>query len=104
MRLLLQHKNDQQKQLKEHGDKLDDADKAAIEGAVEAVKAAALLDDLAALEAAMADFQQKAQRLGEVVQAQGQADAGGAPDMGAEASGGESTEEEPVDADFEVKS
>ena len=36
--------------------------------------------------------------------AQGQADAGGAPDMGAEASGGESTEEEPVDADFEVKS
>ncbi|MDG1498397.1 MAG: molecular chaperone DnaK [Planctomycetota bacterium] len=93
-----------EKQLKEHGDKLDDADKAAIEGAVEAVKAAALLDDLAALEAAMADFQQKAQKLGEVVQAQGQADAGGAPDMGAEASGGESTEEEPVDADFEVKS
>ncbi|MFT4710326.1 MAG: molecular chaperone DnaK [Planctomycetota bacterium] len=95
-----------EKQLKEHGDKLDDADKAAIEGAAEAVKAAALMDDQAALEAAMEDFQQKAQKLGEVVHAAGHADAGegAAPDMGAEASGGDSTEEEPVDADFEVKS
>ena len=93
-----------EKQLKEHGDKLDDADKAAIEGAAEAVKAAALLDDKAALEAAMEDFQQKAQKLGEVVHAAGQADAGAAPDAGAEASGADSSEDEPVDADFEVKS
>ena len=96
-----------EKQLKEHGDKLDDADKAAIEGAVEAVKAASLGDSKPALESALEDFKTKAQKLGEVVQAQAQQEAGaeGAPDMGAEgATGGEAGEEEPVDADFEVKS
>jgi molecular chaperone DnaK len=96
-----------EKQLKEHGDKLDDADKAAIEGAVEAVKAASLGDSKPALESALEDFKAKAQKLGEVVQAQAQQEAGaeGAPDMGAEgATGGEAGEEEPVDADFEVKS
>jgi molecular chaperone DnaK len=96
-----------EKQLKEHGDKLDDADKAAIEGALVAVKAAALGEDKAALEAAFEDFKQKSQKLGEVVQAAGQEGAPqGAPDMDApeNASAGDSDEEEPVDADFEVKS
>ncbi|MEZ5980357.1 MAG: molecular chaperone DnaK [Planctomycetota bacterium] len=88
------------KQIEEHGDKLSDADKSAIEASKDALAKAAEGDDKAAIEKALEDFQKKAQKLGEAVyaaeQAKGQAAEGGA-DAGAD-------KDEPVDADFEVKS
>jgi len=89
------------KQLEEHGDKLEAADKAAIEASKEALKKAAEGSDKAAIEKALADFQTKAQKLGEVVYAeQQQAQQAG----GAEGDASEKADaDEPVDADFEVK-
>ncbi|QDU84769.1 Chaperone protein DnaK [Planctomycetes bacterium Pla163] len=94
------------KQLEEHGDKLDAADKAAIETAKVALTKAAEGDDKAAIEKAMADFQAKAQKLGEAVYAQAQSEEAAQKGAGADASGANSGSEsdEPVDADFEVKS
>ena len=97
------------KQLEEHGDKLDDGDKAAIETAKEELKKAAEGEDKAAIEAALQNFQTKAQKLGEILYAQQQAGAEGGPGPDAEAApeagsghdaGGD---DEPGDADFEVK-
>jgi molecular chaperone DnaK len=91
-----------EKQLKEHGDKLDDADKASLEGALEAVKVALAGESKPALEKAFEDFKEKSQKLGEAVYAESQKKEG-APEQGAEGAAA-SGEEEPVDADFEVKS
>ena len=56
-----------EKQLDEHKDKLPADDLAAIEAAKEALKQAAQGEDRAALEKALATFQQKAQKLGEIL-------------------------------------
>ena len=93
-----------EKQLAEHGDKLDASDKTAIEGAIEAVKKAREGDNKGALQAAIDDFSKKAQKLGEAVYAAQQAEqGGGAEQPTAEGSAGNDADE-PVDADFEVKS
>ena len=89
-----------EKQLGEHGDKLAAGDKAAIESAIEAVKKAKEGDDKTKLQSAIDDFSKKAQKLGEAVYAAQQAEeAGPAPNGSAV-----SDADEPVDADFEVKS
>ncbi len=96
------------KQVAEHGEKLSDEDKAAIETAKEELKKAAESDDKARIEAALEDFQKKAQKLGEILYKEAQdAQAGAAgaqpgPDAGAD-SGAADGNDEPVDADFEVK-
>ena len=99
----LVHETD--KQLGEHGDKLSDEDKQAIESAKEDLKKAAESDDKATIEAALQSFQEKAQKLGQVVYEQqaaaGEAGAPGAGEPGGE--GGAQADDEPVDADFEVK-
>ena len=97
------------KQLEEHKDKLSEADVEAIQGAKEELKKAAESDDKAAIEAALQNFQQKAQKLGEAIYQQQQQEAqaqqppqDGAP--GPDPSGGsDDSGDEPVDADFEVK-
>ena len=110
-----------EKQLKEHADKLTDEDKQAIEtAAAELKKTAAESEDKAKIEAALKAFQEKAQKLGEILykeQAEAQGGAPGAqagaqpgpaggpasgPAPGAAGSDGGS-DDEPVDADFEVK-
>ncbi|MCP3917392.1 MAG: molecular chaperone DnaK [bacterium] len=103
-----------EKQLAEHGDKLSDEDKQAIETSKEALSQAAQGEDKAAIEAALADFQQKAQKLGEVLYAEQQAAQGagapgpdGPPPGAGEAppsDSGDGSSDEPIDADFEVKS
>jgi molecular chaperone DnaK len=93
------------KQVTEHKEKLPEEDLKAIEDAKEELKKAAEGEDKAAIEAALQNFQTKAQKLGEIIykesaeqtaqqetqeapsSPEGQADAG----------------DEPVDADFEVK-
>ena len=94
-----------EKQLGEHKDKLSEADVQAIEAAKDELKRAAEGGDKAAIEKALSDFQQKAQKLGEVLYASQQAEAasgGSEPAPEAEADSGKDSDE-PVDADFEVK-
>jgi len=94
-----------EKQLGEHGDKLEPADKAAIEAAIETLKLKKEGDDKAGLQAAIEDFSQKAQKLGEAVYKAEQAEAGPSPEGGPAPEGASGSEaEEPIDADFEVKS
>ena len=110
-----------EKQLGEHGDKLSDEDKQAIETAKADLRKAAEGEDKAAIEAALQTFQQKAQKLGEILykqQQEAQAAAGGDAGQPGQAGqpgdsgqpggkGGDaksgSDDDEPVDADFEVK-
>ena len=94
------------KQLEEHKDKLAEADRKAIEEAAEALEKAAQGNDKAKIEAALQTFQQKAQKLGEVLYAQSQQAGEGAPGAGAASQGqatGSDGGDEPIDADFEVK-
>jgi molecular chaperone DnaK len=94
-----------EKALTEHGSKLAATDKAAIESARDALKQAAEGEDKAAIQKALAEFQAKAQKLGEVLYKEqhqpsgAQQSSDGAPQGG----GGAQGSDEPVDADFEVK-
>ncbi|NOT29249.1 MAG: molecular chaperone DnaK [Planctomycetes bacterium] len=93
-----------EKQLAEHADKLDAADKQAIEKAKDELKEALKGEDRAKLEAALASFQSKAQKLGEVLYKQSAEQTPPAgPEPAAKASAGAKAGDEPVDADFEVK-
>jgi molecular chaperone DnaK len=101
------------KQLKEHGDKLEAGDKKALEDALAALRTAAQGEDKAALESALRELQTRAQKLGEVLYKQTTQGAGGpgggpqenGPEEPAAAGAGKSGKggDEPVDADFEVK-
>ena len=93
------------KQLEEHKDKLSEEDVQAIQDAKEEMQKAAQTDDKSKIEAALQDFQKKAQKLGEAVYAQHQAEQQqGAPGPDATAGADEAgSDDEPVDADFEVK-
>ena len=76
-----------------------------IEAAKEELATAAQSDDKDKIEAALQTFQQKAQKLGQAVYEASQAEGGAQPGAGPEATaGGEASDDEPVDADFEVKS
>jgi molecular chaperone DnaK len=99
------------RQLEEHKAKLPEADAKAIEEAKTALEEAARGDDKARIEAALADFQKKVQKLGEIVYAQNAGAGAGRKAAAArrrraggsgsgERSGGS---DRPVDADFEVK-
>ncbi|MFT7669636.1 MAG: molecular chaperone DnaK [Planctomycetota bacterium] len=92
------------KQLEEHKDKLSEEDIAAIGTAKDEMLKAAEGDDKQTIEAALENFQKKAQKLGEAIYAQQQTEAaeGAAAAEGATA-GAEDAGDEPVDADFEVK-
>jgi len=94
-----------EKSLAEHKDKLSESDLKAIETAKEALKTAAKGEDKAAIEAALQTFQQKAQKLGEVLYKEQQAAAGQSapPPPSGPAAGDGKDSDEPVDADFEVK-
>ena len=98
-----------EKSLTEHKDKLEEADLKAIEDAKEELKKAAEGDDKAKLQAALEDFQTKAQKLGEILykeaQEKGEAPGGGGatPPPSGGSGGGEAGGDEPIDADFEVK-
>jgi molecular chaperone DnaK len=95
------------KQLEDNKDKLSEDDVKEIESALEELESKRTSDDKAALEGARDEFAKKAQKLGEILYAQAQQEAGAqaGPDAagGPEATAG-SADDEPVDADFEVKS
>ena len=98
-----------EKQLSEHRSKLPEADLKEIEAARDSLKTASTGEDSEALRRALNDLQAKAQKIGQAAYAQGAgagAAAGGPQAAGASSgttgarSGGS---DEPVDADFEVK-
>jgi len=100
-----------EKSLKEYGDKLKDNDKAEIEDAIKAAKEKLDSEDEEVLKQTKADFEQKAQKLGEIVyqeamKQQQQEQAGGQEQ--AQQQQQTETQQEPsddddaVDADFEV--
>lgn len=93
------------KQLEDNKDKLSEDDVKEIEAAIEELEGELGKDDKAALEAARDTFAKKAQKLGEILYAQAQAEGQGAPG-GDPAAGGaaDGDSDEPIDADFEVKS
>ncbi|MBK7644008.1 MAG: molecular chaperone DnaK [Planctomycetes bacterium] len=93
-----------EKSLAEHRAKLPEADAKAIEAGRDALREALKGEDKAKIEAALESFRKSAQQLGQILYQQQQAagaQAAGAPGAGAssEAKGSD----EPVDADFEVK-
>jgi molecular chaperone DnaK len=95
------------KQLEDNKDKLSEDDVKEIEAALEELESKRTTEDKTALEGARDEFAKKAQKLGEILYAQAQQEAGAqaGPDAagGPEATAG-SEDDEPVDADFEVKS
>jgi molecular chaperone DnaK len=95
------------KQLEDNKDKLSEDDAKEIESALEELESKRTSGEKAALEGARDEFAKKAQKLGEILYAQAQQEAGAqaGPDAagGPEATAG-SEDDEPVDADFEVKS
>jgi molecular chaperone DnaK len=101
---------DVEKNLKEHGSKLDAPDREKIEAAVKDLKSKKDSEDAAAIEKAIGDLQQASYKLAEKLYAE-KAHAGGKPEGGgAEQSAGAGGEakgapgdENVIDADFEVK-
>jgi molecular chaperone DnaK len=94
-----------EKELSEHRSKISDADAKAIEEARDALSKAKEGDDKDAIQRAISDLQTKAQKLGEAIyreqQQQQQASAAGGGEKQGPA--GAKGSDEPVDADFEVK-
>ena len=90
------------KSLKDHGDKLDAAEKEKIEAAVKAAEEAVKGDDKAEIEAKAEALGEASQKLGEIVYAQAQAEAEKGSSEGTASSGKQ--DDDVVDADFqEVK-
>ena len=91
------------KQMTEHGDKLSAEDKTEVEEAIADLEKHAAGEDKAALDACLEAFHQKAMKLGQAVQEAQQAEAQAAGAEGAPSAEEGSGDDEPVDADFEVK-
>ncbi|MBX7496086.1 molecular chaperone DnaK [Qipengyuania sp. 6B39] len=88
-----------EKQLEEHGDKIDAALKSEVETKVAAVKTALEGDDAAAINSAAQELTQAAMKMGQSIYEKEQASASAAPegDAGSEAAAGD---EDVVDAEF----
>jgi molecular chaperone DnaK len=94
-----------EKLIKEHGDKLKDADKQPLESAIAKVREAAKGENVDAIKAATGELEQASHALSKVLYESQQAGAGaGASGAGAAADGGNKPgDDEVVDAEFEVK-
>jgi len=94
------------KALAEHGSKLDDSEKSAIESAIKEAEEALKSNDKATIDAKSEALAQASQKLGEKMYAQSQAEAGAQPGAGSaqSAGGGKAADADVVDAEFtEVK-
>ncbi|CAH1661026.1 chaperone protein DnaK [Hyphomicrobiales bacterium] len=86
-----------EKSLKDYGDKVSEADKGAIETAVEALKTALTAEDAEAIQARTNELMQASMKLGEAMYAASQAEANAA---GAEGEAAEAKKDDVIDADF----
>ncbi|MDB5397219.1 MAG: chaperone protein DnaK [Rhodospirillales bacterium] len=89
-----------EKSLAEHGDKLEAADKAAIESAISELRSALAGDDAEQIKAKSQALTQVSTKLGEAVYKATQAQAGGASDQGT-TSKGAASDDNVVDAEFD---
>ena len=95
-----------EKLIKEHSDKLSDADKAPLEQAIEKVREAAKGDDGQAIKSAVEELEQASHALSKTLYESGEAAGatnGAAPGDDADADEAEATEDDAIDAEFEVK-
>ncbi len=95
-----------EKMMKEHADKLSDADKAPLQQSIEKVRALAKGDDTAAIRSALQDLEQAAQAVGQILYQRTQpCQAHAQPAAGRNASGKPSGagDDEAIDAEFTVK-
>ena len=96
-----------EKSLKEHGDKLEESDKSAIEAAIKEAREVLESDDKATIEQKMETLQQASFKLGEIMyqQAKGSEQTEAAQEGPAPEEPGEGADEgeDVMDADFEVK-
>ncbi|RCK29056.1 molecular chaperone DnaK [Thalassospira lucentensis] len=90
-----------EKNLTEHGDKVDDATKSEIENALSALKEAKDGEDAEAITAKVNELQQAAMKLGEAMYQAQQAEDGGAEGDAADAGASAQADDGVVDADFE---
>ncbi len=86
-----------EKSLKDYGDKVSEADKAAIETAVDALKAALAEDNAETITARTTDLMQASMKLGEAMYAASQAE-GAAAEAGEQPTGAK--KDDVIDADF----
>ena len=94
-----------EKMLNEHGDKVDPANRSAVEGALDKLREALKGDDTAAIETAMNEVNAASQKLGEAMHQASAAQQQGAqpgPQPGPEAQAGTPPDSDTVDADFSV--
>lgn len=87
-----------EKSLKEYGDKVSEADKAAIETAMDALKAALVEDNAETITARTTDLMQASMKLGEAMYAASQTEAGAADGDGEPHA--EAKKDDVIDADF----
>ncbi len=88
-----------EKTMQDHADKLQDSDKAPLETAIEKVRKVAQEDDAAAIKAAVTELEQASHALSEMMY---KAEAAGEADASPDAT--PSSEDDAIDAEFEVKS
>ena len=89
-----------EKQLEEHGDKIDASLKSEVEEKVAALKTALEGDDAADINAKAQDLSQSAMKMGQSIYEQEQADAGSDAPSDDDGAAGGAAEEEVVDAEF----
>jgi molecular chaperone DnaK len=87
-----------EKSIKEHGDKIPERDKAALQAAIDRVKQAAKGDDPEAVKQAIGDLEQAASAMAQYMQGQ-PGGAGGAEPGGSDTKG----KDDVIDAEFEDK-
>ncbi|MCA9198446.1 MAG: molecular chaperone DnaK [Planctomycetales bacterium] len=94
-----------EKTIKEHADKLKDADKAPLESAITKVREAVKGDDANAIKSAVSDLEQASHALSKTLYESGAAGgAAGAAPSGEETAGATAgSEDDTIDAEFEVK-
>ncbi|MEM9660194.1 MAG: Hsp70 family protein, partial [Planctomycetota bacterium] len=94
-----------EKTIKEQGDKLSEADKAPIEAAVKKVREASEGDDPAAIKTAVEELQQASHAMSEAMyKSAAEATSGDAGAAGEAAEASTKSDDDAIDAEFEVKS
>ena len=93
-----------EKLMKEHADKLGEADRAPLEKAVERTREVAKGDDAQAVKSAISELEQASQAFSKTLYERAQAaPAGGEQESAGDASSGSSGDDDAIDAEFEVK-
>ncbi|MEP0409261.1 MAG: Hsp70 family protein, partial [Roseibium sp.] len=90
-----------EKSVKDHGDKVSEEDKAAIETALEDLKTALEGEDLEGIQAKTQALAEASMKLGEAIYQASQAEADAAGEEGADGEEAAAADDDVVDADFE---